>query len=429
MATLPAEVLAGLSYGTVAGALSAAIVGVGSFALRRFRGRELPHTLAAVAALAIAAGNVVAIGIFDPATLLDGNTGAVPRLVVGGAVVAVLGLYGASQGRAVADSIPRGTSLPTDRKQRLSETVLDAIDSAGQVQLTVADDIRDIEGYPAPSPEVRDEIAGSVWQLPADLPIPALESRLAERLKSTYGFAEVRVTISPRGEATVAAAAPTGSLAHSVPDGQRAVTVETVIPTGVAPGDVVRIVADGGTVRGTVLETALDGGATTAGQSSAQSAVTGQSPGGSGTVTISVDTTAAGDLLETTSAAVVVDSQGTNHALAALSHLEDTDLVVRKFTVDDWTRSVLVDNAERIRLLALRRPGAPESAGGWQILPGTQQGSKADVKANGDTPDQSKSGTLQKLLQPGATVFVAGPEGVLRTLDDEQASTAEVVPQ
>ena len=65
--------------------------------------------------------------------------------------------------------------------------------------------------------------------------------------------------IDERANATVAAAPPTGALSKRVPQGKRAVSVPALVPTGVARGDVVRVLASGLSVDGTVLAARTSG--------------------------------------------------------------------------------------------------------------------------------------------------------------------------
>jgi len=66
-------------------------------------------------------------------------------------------------------------------------------------------------------------------------------------------LADVAVRIDEQAKAKVAAAPPTGALSKRVPQGKRAVSVPALVPTGIARGDVVRVLAADLSVEGTVL--------------------------------------------------------------------------------------------------------------------------------------------------------------------------------
>jgi len=63
----------------------------------------------------------------------------------------------------------------------------------------------------------------------------------------------VTVRIDEQARATVAAAPPTGALSKRVPVGKRAVSVSALVPTGIARGDVVRVVTPDLDIEGAVL--------------------------------------------------------------------------------------------------------------------------------------------------------------------------------
>jgi hypothetical protein len=116
-----------------------------------------------------------------------------------------------------------------------------------------------MEGYPPLPAETRRAIAEGEWTFPADLPLIELEDRFAERLRTEFDLADVAVRIDERANATVAAAPPTGALSKRVPQGKRAVSVPALVPTGVARGDVVRVLTEDLAVEGTVLAAKTSG--------------------------------------------------------------------------------------------------------------------------------------------------------------------------
>jgi hypothetical protein len=100
---------------------------------------------------------------------------------------------------------------------------------------------------------VRKEIRADSWRFPANLSIAELEERLRERLLTQYELADVEITMDREGRAEIAAAPTAGGLSRRVPDGKRAVSIETILPTGLARGDRVSITLPDGTVTGPVV--------------------------------------------------------------------------------------------------------------------------------------------------------------------------------
>ncbi len=113
----------------------------------------------------------------------------------------------------------------------------------GTVTVRPTGPVGDVEGYPPLPADLRATIAGGSWEFPADLPISELETRLAERLRTDHDLADVEVSIDDRGRATIAAAAPVGALSRRVPRGHRAVSVDALVPTGMARGESVAVLA------------------------------------------------------------------------------------------------------------------------------------------------------------------------------------------
>jgi hypothetical protein len=110
-----------------------------------------------------------------------------------------------------------------------------------------------VEGYPPLPDDLRTTVRDGEWTFPADLPLSELERRLEERLRNDRDLAEVAVSIDDRGRATVDAAPPLGALSRRVPQGKRAVSVDALVPTGLARRDEVTVSTPDGEVEGTVL--------------------------------------------------------------------------------------------------------------------------------------------------------------------------------
>jgi hypothetical protein len=249
-----------------------------------------------------------------------------------------------------------------------------------------------------------------VWTFPADLPLSELEDRLSNRLTTEYDLAESIVTIDNRGRASLAAAPAPGSLSQRVPDGHRAVSVDGLVPTGIARGDELLVVLDDETVEGTVLSARSETGdhprspspstPRTAGNTNEigegddeRIEVPARAPttrGGEGRVTVAVDREAAPRVLGADSAQFVVRSRGSGREFELVSMLARTGTRFRRLVVPEASSlagKTLEDAALRetygVIVLGIR------SANGWSIAPrkGARLTPGDEVMAVGTRPD------------------------------------------
>lgn len=351
MVDLPYESLIGVSFGLLVGFVPALLVGVTAIGSRLVADRSLP-VAAGLAAVPIALGTGVAASVFDPgAGLAHGY-----RLMTAAIVVGILGVVAASQGTRIGAELPRDRSFPTVRGRALSADAIDAVDAAGHVTIRPTGSIREFEGYPSLSPDLRTALEAGSWRLPADLQLSELERRLERRLRTEYGLSKVDVSVDGRGRATIAAAPPTKGVAATLSDGTRAVTVSGLLPTGIEPGDRVAIDArsdDGAAVVGTDatdnpirgevraigdgVDVKNDPGtsADTEPETDARPAIDVRSSeasrryadagadGGWGSLTVIVETADAGRLLEAERCRIAVLPSGDTHAFEAAALLEE----------------------------------------------------------------------------------------------------------
>jgi len=414
MISLPVEVLVGISFGILIGIVPAFAIGAVGFGLAHYGDRRLPHAAVVGAALPAAAVNGYLIGVVDAGAV------QVPRYAVGSLVVVILALYADSQGRALAADAPRSTELTTVRERTLSGAAIDAVDATGQVTISAAGDVRDVDGHPPLAPDVRAALESGSWRLPSDLPLSELERRLEARLRTEHDLADVSVSIDGRGRASVAAAPPSKELARRIPDGWRAVSVQATLPTGLAPGDEVAVETAAGTADGVVVgATANDdrgpdeGAPSVPGDSDtavhdATGAIRqlGATDGGRGRLTVAVPTADAGAVLAGERGRVVVEPRGARHDFEALSLLEEAGTVVRSVFVDEGVRSALSD-ADGVHLLGVR---------------GTD--------SDGDGPSEWAFDPDGATPEAGSEAFVAGERSVLEEIaGDPSGLAAEGVPR
>jgi hypothetical protein len=250
MASLPVEVLFGVYLGVLTGIVPALVSWGLGFTFKYFTGVTIPGLGVVVLAVAIAGVSGGLLALNDPT--ITGSENRV-RLTVALVVVLMLSLYAHNRGDALGASLPRRLTLRRLTERTLSRDVVELAGRRGRVTVSVVGDVGDVEGYPEMPEALRAEIRESTWAFPADLPLSELENRVADRLRTAFDLADVSVTLDERARATVAAAPPVGALSKRVPAGDRAVAVDALVPTGLARGDEVTVVADGERVSGTVL--------------------------------------------------------------------------------------------------------------------------------------------------------------------------------
>ena len=248
--SLPVEIVFGLYLGVVTGIIPALVAGTLGFIFRYVTGVTIPGLGVVVLALAIAGVNGGLLALNDETIRTSDRAPAILTAIV---VVLMLSLYAHAQGDKLGANAPKRISLKQLRDRGLSTDVIELVGGRGRVTVDVTGEVNDMEGYPPLPAETRRAIVEGTWTFPADLPLTELEDRFAERLRTELDLADVSVRIDERARATVAAAPPTGALSKRVPAGKRAVSVPALVPTGIARGDVVRVITPDLTVDGTVL--------------------------------------------------------------------------------------------------------------------------------------------------------------------------------
>ncbi|WP_440770113.1 potassium transporter TrkA [Natronorubrum sp. DTA28] len=412
--TLPVEVLLGLYLGLLTGIVPAFVAGSLGFLVRYFTGVTLPGFGVVVLALSIASVQGGLLGLVEP------NIAQSPRLLVAVLVVLMLALYAHSQGDKLGAELPRRLSFTSIRQRTLSADVVELVGNMGQVTVRPSGDIRDMQGYPPLSPDLRGTLKNGSWKLPADIPLSELEVRLEERLRTDHDLADVDVAIDEQARATIVAAPPSGGLSRRVPDGQRAVSLATLVPTGLARGDEVTVSAGERTISGTILSarteidaeraesaddesgdgpsgTAVTDGGEDAPALDSEPKPTTASAGGVGRVTVSVARRDAKALLETDRPRIRVRSRGTSREFEAFALVRRVGYAIRRVTVGptgagDSTADAV--SSGTVTILAIRRHGSETSGRrhGWVFGPG-----------------------IERRLEAGDELFVAGPE---RTIDE-----------
>ena len=369
---LPVEILFGIYLGVLTGMFPALVSWGLGFIFKYVTGVSIPAFGVVVLALALAGINGGLLALNDPAVLESGT-----RVVVALLVVLMVSLYAHAKGDAMGSSMPKRLSLKKIRDRTLSTDVVEFVGSRGEVRIEIAGDVIDMEGYPPLSPEVRNDIKSGEWRLPADLPISELETRFADRLRTELDLADVSVSIDERGRATVVAAPPLSGVSKRVPAGKRAVSVNALVPTGLARGDVVTVITEKAETDGTIVaaksslkpetEAKADGGVDTA---APPSTVAPTTTGGDGRVTVSVDRSKASVLLEASRAKIVVRARGTRREFELISMLKRAGKRFKKETLKATGElagttigAANVRETYGVAVLAIKRPD------GWIVAP------------------------------------------------------------
>lgn len=387
MATsLPIAVIYGIYLGVLTGIIPALVAGTLGFLFKYITNVTLPGFGVVVLAVALAGINGGLLALSDPTIMASANA---PTIVTGLLVVMMMSLYAHSKGDQLGTSVPRRISLRKLGEQTLSTDLVDVVAGRNEIRIHVVGEIDDIEGYPPLPEDLRGAIRDSDWRFPADLQVSELETRLAERLRTEYDLGDVTVSIDERGRATVAAAPPFSGLSRRVESGRRAVSIDGLVPTGLARGDVVTAITDDAQVRGQIVS-ARSSKASAESKTSTDNTPEPPTPseasadkpdvlppsrapttgGGEGQATLAVSRTDASPLLRADSAKLVVESQGTRQEYEVLSLLRRSGKRFRRLTVraGGVLDGVSIGVAQprdtyEVSILAVR------TASGWQFAP------------------------------------------------------------
>lgn len=373
MASLPIEVLFGLYLGLLTGIIPALVSGILGFVFKYVTNVTIPGLGVVVLSLAIAGANGGLMALNDPTIIGSGE-----RFIIAILVVLMLSLYAHSQGDKLGAAVPKRLNLRKLTERTLNTDVIELVGGRGEVRLTVSGEVGDMEGYPALPADLRQSIRDGDWTFPADIPLIELETRFADRLRSEFDLADVSVRLDENARATVNAAPPVGALSKRIPTGKRAVSVNALLPTGLAIGDTVQLTAEGRTISGMVLsaktnakaekkEAATDGGVDTA----PVPAVMPTTTGGDGRLTVAVSRPDAEFLLGVSTVdRVVVESRGVRREFELITLLRRSGHRFRKLVVREGGAldgvtlgDASVRDSYDVAVLAVRHDGT------WRLAP------------------------------------------------------------
>ncbi|GAA0279743.1 potassium channel family protein [Halobacterium noricense] len=402
MTSTPVQALHGIYLGLLAGVIPALVSFGFGFLFRYVTGLSVPAFGVVVLGVALAGVNGGFLAFADPTITQAANS---TTLVVALLVVAMLTFYTHSVGDKMGASLPRRLSLKSLRERTLHTDAIEFVGGRNEVTVSVVGGVRDLEGYPPLPESLRASIHDAEWRFPADLPLSELETRFADRLRSDFDVEEASVTVDEHGRATVAAAPPAAGVSKRTPVGKRAVSVSALVPTGIARGDEVSVLAGEERVDGTVVS-AKSGGkpaadpTTPAAEESAETEPAATpaptTTGGEGRVTVAVQRPDAESLLAADRTRIVVRARGTRREYELLGLLRRGGQRVRRLTlradtpvVDTTLGEANVRETYGVTVLAGRHDGS------WTVAP------------TGDVA-----------LSAGDELFVAGPRRELDAFEE-----------
>jgi hypothetical protein len=337
MASLPVEILLGIYLGLLVGVIPALISWGLGFVFKYVTDVTLPGFGVTILAIALAGVNGGLLALADPSITQAPNA---PRIVTAILIVGMLSLFAHSKGDQMGATFPKRASLSKLGGRKLSADLAELISGGDEVRVHVVGEVADMEGYPPLSEEMRTDLRNTEMTFPADLRLDELEERMAQRLQTEHDLGEVSVTVDERGQATVVAAPPFSGLSKRIDDGRHAVSVQGLIPTGLARGDEVTVITPDAQVRGTVISARSGPGADApaefapAGEDETPKPVRAPTTdGGEGRLTVAVTRTDVQPLLRTEETKVVVESRGTRREYEVVSLLRRANKRFRRFTV------------------------------------------------------------------------------------------------
>jgi len=376
--SFPVQVLLGVYLGLLTGLIPGAVTWALALLFRYVTGLTVPSFAVVVLGVAIAGVNGGFMAFLDPTIISSTNS---VTLVTALLVIMMLAFYTHSLGDKLGASMPKRVSLRSLGERTLNADVVELVGGRRQVNVRVVGGVADMEGYPPLPATLRDAIAGTEHTFPADRPLADIERELAEKLRTEHDLEDVSVTLDEEARASVVAAPPASGVSKRVPAGRRAVSLSALLPTGVARGDEVTLLAADTTVSGTVLsvplaptEKAETGTATDGGEPVPETVETAAPSrvcaGGEGRLTVAVPREDATELLAVERGSVVVASRGTRREFELVSLLRRAGNRIRRLAVvadgplDGKTiGESSVREAYGVAILAVRHDGD------WQFAP------------------------------------------------------------
>jgi hypothetical protein len=337
--SFPVQVLFGVYLGLLTGIIPGAVTWALALLFRYVTGLTVPSFAVVVLGVAIAGVNGGFMAFIDPSVVDSANS---VTLVTALLVVMMVAFYTHSLGDKLGAAMPKRVSLRELGERTLNADALEIVGGRRQVRVKIVGGVADMEGYPPLPAPLRETIAGEEHTFPADRPLETIERELAEKLRVDHDLEDVSVALDEDARASVAAAPPASGVSKRVPTGRRAVSVSALLPTGVARGDEVTVLAGETAIGGTVLSVPTrtekraddaEPAATDGGEPAAPEPAGTACPGGEVRLTVAVPRTDAETLLGVERGAALVTSRGTRREFELVSLLRRAGGRVRRLSV------------------------------------------------------------------------------------------------
>jgi hypothetical protein len=216
-------IVGGVVYGGIA---SIAILSL-SLVFRYFTNEKFPVFMSIVLGLGI-----LGIGGGFLAILEDPTLGRVAEIIIASIVI----VWSTNVGDQLAEKIPRGGgSIRHILRTRKPKYVT--------IKLPNSRLIRDISGKPRVPDDLKEELSEKEFIMPSDLPQEELANRLERRLMTDWNIGEASFELDDKGRILhIAVAAKDRGLSQTLPMEFVAAPIKCdTTPTGLAPGDFIRI--------------------------------------------------------------------------------------------------------------------------------------------------------------------------------------------
>lgn len=226
------EIVSGIVSGIIYGLMSSVFIIFLSMTFRYFTGEMFPWFISIPMGLGIVGISGGLLALLDQPTPLSAA-----RILVASMILVL----------ATNEGNKLGTRLPRRKISLISS--LRAIGGQDYLTVRIPDEreIDDIPGKPRVSVGLKRRLSGAEFLLPADLPREELENRVRRRLLTDWGLGDVELELDRKGRFIyLAVSAKEQGLSGGLKEGHVAFPMKyEAAPSGLSPGDYVRIYSEG----------------------------------------------------------------------------------------------------------------------------------------------------------------------------------------
>jgi len=222
------ESLSGLLRGVISGTVAFFTVMLLSIVYRYFTNEKLSSFIGILFGLGFLGFSGGLLAILEQPTL-----GGAVEIVA----VSIFIVWGVNTGNKIAEKIPKKSPAAIFDGIRGRKTAYTT------VKLPNSRLIYDIVGKPKVPESLKFELSEREFNLPADLPLEDITNRVKRRLITDWGIGDAELELNKEGKVIhFAISAKERGLSAAIPEGNVAIPVECrVIPSNLAPGDLVKI--------------------------------------------------------------------------------------------------------------------------------------------------------------------------------------------